>query len=174
REARGKNGGGLSPDRHPCGSSLRLDGTGGGIQHCVVDHLCDVVRVPLEPNRAQFVGKGVEMLATLVTLVYLTLALPARADDQGCLSCHGQAGMKSDKGKDIYINPAKHAASAHAILGCSDCHTVIKGFPHPAKIAKVRCATCHEDEVKAFAGSVHAILGETACATCHGSVHELT
>jgi len=114
------------------------------------------------------------MLATLVTLIYLTLALPARADDQGCLACHGQAGMKSDKGKDIYINPAKHAASAHAILGCSDCHTAIKDFPHPAKIAKVRCATCHEDEVKAFAGSVHAILGETACATCHGSVHELT
>jgi len=112
------------------------------------------------------------MLATLVALVYLTLALPAPAADQGCLACHGQAGMKSDKGKDIYINPAKHAASAHAILGCSDCHTAIKDFPHAAKIAKVQCATCHADEAKAYTGSVHAILGETACATCHGSVHE--
>jgi formate dehydrogenase gamma subunit len=120
------------------------------------------------------VEKGVEMLATLVALVYLTLALPAPAADQECLACHGQAGMKSDKGKDIYVNPAKHAASAHAILGCSDCHTAIKDFPHPTKIAKVQCATCHADEVKAYAGSVHAILGETACATCHGSVHELT
>ena len=55
-----------------------------------------------------------------------------------------------------------------------DCHTTIKDFPHPAKIAKVQCATCHADEVKAYAGSVHAFLGETACATCHGSVHELT
>ncbi len=118
--------------------------------------------------------KGVEMLPTLVALVYLTLAVPAPAADQGCLACHGQAGMKSDKGKDIYINPTKHAASAHAILGCSDCHSSIKDFPHPAKIAKVQCATCHDDEVKAFAGSVHAIPGETACATCHGSVHELT
>jgi len=118
--------------------------------------------------------KGVEMLATLVAFVYLALAVPAPAADQGCLACHGQAGMKSDKGKDIYINPAKHAASAHTILGCSDCHTSIKDFPHPAKITKVQCATCHEDEVKAYAGSVHAILGETACATCHGSVHELT
>jgi formate dehydrogenase gamma subunit len=120
------------------------------------------------------VEKDVEMLATLVALVYLTLVLPAPAADQGCLACHGQAGMKSDKGKDIYINPAKHAASAHAILGCSDCHTAIKDFPHPAKIAKVQCATCHADEAKAYAASVHAILGETACATCHGSVHELT
>jgi formate dehydrogenase gamma subunit len=120
------------------------------------------------------VEKGVEMLATLVALVYLTLALPAPAADQECLACHGQAGMKSDKGKDIYVNPSKHAASAHAILGCSDCHTAIKDFPHPAKLAKVQCATCHADEVKAYTGSVHAILGETACATCHGSVHELT
>jgi thiosulfate reductase cytochrome b subunit len=48
-QAGGKNGGGLSTDRHPCDSSLRLGGTGGGIQHCAVDHLCDVVRVPLEP-----------------------------------------------------------------------------------------------------------------------------
>ncbi|MGA3178103.1 MAG: cytochrome b/b6 domain-containing protein [Candidatus Acidiferrum sp.] len=114
------------------------------------------------------------MLATLVALIYLTLALPAPAADQGCLACHGQAGMKSDKGKDIYVNPAKHAASAHAILGCSDCHAAIKDFPHPAKIAKVQCVTCHADEVKAYAGSVHAILGEKSCATCHGSVHELT
>jgi len=114
------------------------------------------------------------MRATLVALIYLTLALPSSATDQECLACHGQAGMKSDKGKDIYVNPGKHAASAHAILGCSDCHTAIKDFPHPAKIAKVQCVTCHADEVKAYAGSVHAILGETACATCHGSVHELT
>jgi len=95
------------------------------------------------------------------------------AADQECLACHGTPGMKSDKGKDIYVNPTKHAASAHVILGCSDCHTTIKEFPHPAKIAKVQCATCHADEVKAYAGSVHAILGEAACASCHGSVHEL-
>ena len=114
------------------------------------------------------------MRATLVALIYLTLALPAPAADQECLACHGQAGMKSEKGKDIYVSPSKHAASAHAILGCSDCHTTIKDFPHPAKIAKVQCATCHADEAKAYAGSAHAILGETACATCHGSAHEMT
>src|SRR5258708_12983211 len=46
-------------------------------------------------------------------------------------------------------------------------------FPPPAKIAKVECATCHTDEVRACSTSVHALLGETACASCHGSVHEL-
>jgi Class III cytochrome C family len=82
--------------------------------------------------------------------------------------------VKSEKGKDIYINPSKHAASAHAILGCQDCHTAIKDFPHyPAKVARDQCATCHEQEVKSFATSAHARLGESACASCHGSVHEL-
>ena len=94
--------------------------------------------------------------------------------DESCLGCHGQAGMKSGAGKSISINPAKHAASAHAALGCRDCHADIKDFPHPSKIAKVQCSTCHEDESKAFPVSAHSILGETACASCHGNVHELT
>ena len=94
--------------------------------------------------------------------------------DEACLACHGTAGMKSDKGKDIYVNPSKHAASAHAVLGCQDCHTAIKDFPHPAKIAKVQCVTCHEQEAKSFATSAHSLLGDSACGSCHGSVHELT
>jgi len=120
------------------------------------------------------------MLAIRVALIYLalTLTLPsasaAAAGDEECLACHGQAGMKSGAGKSISIDPARHAASAHGVLGCKDCHTSIKDFPHPAKIAKVQCATCHADEAKSFPTSVHSILGESACASCHGSVHELT
>ncbi|MGA8376066.1 MAG: hypothetical protein WB758_15825, partial [Candidatus Sulfotelmatobacter sp.] len=114
------------------------------------------------------------MLATLVALVYLIGAPALPAADQDCLACHGQAGMKSDAGKDLSIDPARHAASAHGVLGCKDCHTAIKEFPHPAKIAKVRCATCHADEAKSSPASAHSILGESACASCHGSVHQLT
>jgi len=98
---------------------------------------------------------------------------PTPKKDELCLGCHGNAGFKSDKGKDISINPAKHAASAHGVLGCTDCHTSIKEFPHPAKIAKVECSTCHTDEAKAYGTSVHSMLGEDACASCHGNVHEL-
>ncbi len=120
------------------------------------------------------------MFAMRVALVYLaltlasTLAPAAPAGDQDCLACHGQAGMKSDAGKNISIDTAKHAASAHGVLGCKDCHTDIKEFPHPAKVVKVQCATCHADEVKAFPASAHSALGESACASCHGSVHEVT
>ena len=128
-------------------------------------------------------GRDLLLCGLLIALAWVMVPAPAAAkarkpapskQDEACLACHGTAGMKSDKGKSIFVDPAKHAASAHAVLGCTDCHTSIKEFPHPAKIAKVQCATCHEDEVKAYAGSVHALLGETACATCHGSVHELT
>src|SRR5271166_161142 len=120
------------------------------------------------------------MRTTRFALIFLALILtPAwaaasSAGDQECLACHGQAGMKSDAGKNISIDPAKHAASAHAVLGCKDCHTTIKEFPHPAKVVKVQCATCHADEAKAFPTSAHSMLGESACASCHGSVHDLT
>jgi formate dehydrogenase gamma subunit len=123
--------------------------------------------------------KSVEMLGTRVALICLALAsastfASAASADQECLACHGEAGMKSNAGKSISIDPAKHAASAHGVLGCKDCHTDIKEFPHPTKVVKVQCSTCHADEAKAFPASVHAALGEAACASCHGSVHELT
>lgn len=93
--------------------------------------------------------------------------------DEGCLACHGQAGFKSDSGKDIFVDPAKHAVGAHSVLGCQDCHTAIKEFPHPAKIPQVQCATCHADESKNLPASVHGVLGSDACLSCHGTAHEL-
>ena len=87
--------------------------------------------------------------------------------------CHGQADMKSEAGKSISIDPGKHAASAHGILGCKDCHTSIKDFPHPAKIPRVKCSTCHEEESSGVPKSVHGVLGEKACSSCHGNVHEV-
>jgi cytochrome b subunit of formate dehydrogenase/DnaJ-class molecular chaperone len=104
------------------------------------------------------------------------LEKPAQPLKQGetCLACHGQPDMKSEKGKSISIRPDKQAASVHGALGCTDCHTAIKDFPHPAKIAKVKCATCHAEEVVDAAKSIHAVLGEDACTSCHGNVHEVT
>ncbi len=93
--------------------------------------------------------------------------------DEACLACHGQAEMKSEKGKDISIRPEKHATSVHGILGCTDCHTQIKEFPHPAKIQRVQCATCHTDEAATVPKSVHSALGDAACSSCHGNVHEI-
>lgn len=120
----------------------------------------------------------------LLSLAVLCLLLPTvLADgpekaqplkqDEACLACHGQAAMKSDKGRDISIHPEKHAASVHGIFGCKDCHTTIKDFPHPDKITKVECRTCHGEQESAISASIHAALGDAACSSCHGNAHEV-
>ncbi len=139
------------------------------------------------PNRteaARGAGKRFNAVFVIFFVIVLTFILSPLAaqskqpqpskPDETCLACHGQAGTKSDAGKSIFIDPGKHAASAHGILACTDCHTSIKDFPHPTKIAKVQCSTCHEDETSHMANSVHAALGEQACQSCHGNVHEVT
>ncbi|HXM62255.1 MAG TPA: cytochrome b/b6 domain-containing protein [Terriglobales bacterium] len=93
--------------------------------------------------------------------------------DESCLACHGQAGMTSASGNSISIDPVKHAASVHGILGCTDCHTTIKDFPHPDKVAKVQCLSCHTDEASHVAGSIHGAVGVGACQSCHGDPHEV-
>ena len=137
----------------------------------------------MSSERAERLGRRLTAYGLLIALAWVLAPTRVAANakspsppkqDEACLACHGTAGMKSERGKDIYVNPAKHALSAHAILGCQDCHTAIKDFPHPAKITKAQCATCHEQEAKEFPTSAHALLGETACANCHGNVHELT
>jgi formate dehydrogenase gamma subunit len=99
---------------------------------------------------------------------------PPLKQDESCLACHGQAGMTSSTGKSISIDPAKHAASVHGTLGCNDCHTTIKDFPHPDKVPMVQCSTCHTDEASHVAGSIHSALGDVACQSCHGDPHQVS
>ena len=124
-------------------------------------------------------------LIAFCVLIVVTSSTDARAraqvkapqplkQDESCLACHGQPGMTSEKGKSISIDPAKHAASVHGILGCRDCHSTIKDYPHPVKVVKVECSTCHADEASHVPNSVHSALGEAACESCHGEHHEIT
>ena len=93
--------------------------------------------------------------------------------DADCLACHGQKDLKSASGHSVYVDAAKHKASVHSVLGCSDCHADIKEFPHPARVARVNCAACHADEASAAPASIHSVLGTgpDACAACHGPAH---
>src|ERR1700683_4101675 len=81
--------------------------------------------------------------------------------------------MTAGNGKSISSDPTKHAASVHGVLSCKECHSIIKDYPHPAKVAKVQCATCHTDEASHVPNSVHSALGEQACESCHGDHHEV-
>ncbi len=97
--------------------------------------------------------------------------LPQKND--ACLACHGEKEMKSESGKSIYVDPAKLGASNHAAVACQKCHADIQDYPHPKRIAKPQCSTCHTEPAVSVPKSVHAALGAEACASCHGSAHEV-
>jgi len=119
-------------------------------------------------------GIGVAGLVVALSVAVHVRPVAAQAKDETCLACHGQKGMKSVAGNDIFVDPAKHGASVHGSLTCDTCHTDIKEFPHPQKIAKVECATCHSDEAAQLPNSIHGtVLDEKACASCHGNPHEI-
>jgi nitrate/TMAO reductase-like tetraheme cytochrome c subunit len=103
--------------------------------------------------------------------------------NEDCLACHGSE-LERAKGKPIAAIGEAFAASVHgqASLSCVDCHADLDGkeLPHPDKLAKPDCATCHDDAVKAYDESVHAQARRKApdsqaatCTDCHGSVHEI-
>jgi len=91
--------------------------------------------------------------------------------DADCLTCHSQPDLKSEKGRSVFVDPAKHKASVHADVPCTSCHADIKEFLHPAKIARVNCSTCHEEPAHDIVKSVHDALGPQACSSCHGAAH---
>jgi cytochrome b subunit of formate dehydrogenase len=118
------------------------------------------------------------LLATVAIAIGL-FSFPAPAQtkaspkpDADCLACHSQKDLKSASGRSVYVDETKHSAGAHSILNCTDCHTNIKEFPHPARIAKVNCATCHAEEAVDVPKSVHSLFGAQACNCCHGSAHD--
>jgi len=144
--------------------------------------LSDQTRRAVEVAKRFGLFYKVLLLVTLIPSAFAPATSWARAQaklppplkqDESCLACHGQAGMTSDKGKSISIDPGKHAASVHGTLSCKDCHQIIKDYPHPAKVVKVQCSTCHEDEAAHVPNSVHSALGDEACESCHGNHHEI-
>jgi cytochrome b subunit of formate dehydrogenase/5-methylcytosine-specific restriction endonuclease McrA len=118
-------------------------------------------------------GRKLGLFLGLTLALTLLCALPVMAADTDCLACHGDPGMKSDKGKSLHVDPAKHKASVHGELGCTTCHEGVKEYPHPKNMKMPTCASCHADEVAQVPQSVHSILGKDACASCHGQTHEV-
>lgn len=98
-----------------------------------------------------------------------------------CLMCHSDIHAKGTTGKVIGLDKAVFKASAHGALGvkCTDCHadTSVEKLPHPPKLKRVECASCHEEAVKEYEATAHAKArasgNEVAatCINCHGPTH---
>ncbi len=111
-----------------------------------------------------------------VLAVLLLAGRAALAADADCLACHGDKDLHSEKGASLFVDKDKRATSAHATLGCGDCHDKVKDYPHPAPAARPSCATCHADEKAALEKSVHGRRNGGSevpgCGSCHGAIHE--
>jgi cytochrome b subunit of formate dehydrogenase len=89
---------------------------------------------------------------------------PAAAQNEVCAACHDQE--------------AKVKKSIHASTPCAKCHLKHEEYPHPAKVIKPDCATCHAQAVADYQRSVHgteAAKGNGSapdCSVCHGAIHE--
>jgi hypothetical protein len=123
------------------------------------------------------------VIAAMAAPLLAQRSAPAPADDT-CLACHGDADAKSESGRSIAVDSKKFAQSIHGGLGltCVTCHVDLAKtteFPHAPKLARVKCAACHEQASTAYDTSIHAqARRETAasvaatCVDCH-STHEI-
>jgi formate dehydrogenase gamma subunit len=112
-------------------------------------------------------------IALFLSLAAASTAAAREPQALDCLSCHGDRELKNSAGHSVFVDQAKRKDSVHGILGCTDCHTTIKEFPHPTKMVKVDCASCHPGETTDVPNSIHVVLGGQACQTCHGNAHEI-
>lgn len=112
-------------------------------------------------------------LATALAALALFVAPKIARAQTDCLACHSDKGMTDAAGHSISVDGQTFAASIHGSLQCGNCHTDIKGFPHPDHIAAVQCQSCHADQAKELATSVHADGKEHPCTSCHGNAHEI-
>ena len=104
---------------------------------------------------------------------------PPPSVNETCLMCHAAADAKGADGKSIAVDGAKFAASVHGGLNlkCTDCHTDVSAdkIPHAEKLKPVNCATCHEQQVKEYAATVHGKARKggnnvaATCTDCHGT-----
>jgi len=105
-------------------------------------------------------------LLHLILLLAL-LALPpagVAADNGDCLGCHGDADAV---GAQFQVNPVTFDTTAHAEIGCRECHASVTAS-HPddgAAPSKAVCQECHAAVSAEYAGSNHHAMA--ACNDCH-------
>jgi predicted CXXCH cytochrome family protein len=137
-----------------------------------------------------------EKLLWLILLLAL-LALPPAAVAAGngdCLTCHADADTV---GSTFQINPVSFDTTAHAGIGCQECHASVTAN-HPddgVTPSKAVCQDCHDTVSAEYAHSNHSNMAtcndchnphvargatevsgrdmNAMCATCHGSLETL-
>jgi hypothetical protein len=124
------------------------------------------------------VRAGAATLAAALTLAALSTSAAGQATSD-CLACHGEKGFTTEKGGrtvSLHVPEKAYGASVHGGLDCVSCHADLQGkdLPHESPLQKVDCGTCHADEAKQHAASLHGRAMKRgdplapSCAACHG------
>ncbi|MBI5622362.1 MAG: hypothetical protein HY924_01150 [Elusimicrobia bacterium] len=114
-----------------------------------------------------------------VLLLWLAAAPAAGQESSECLGCHGEASFSAERdGKTVSLHVVgdRFEASTHGSLGCVACHADLQGGKkeHPGSVDRVACGSCHAEEQKKYAESLHGkakARGDKlspSCANCHG------
>jgi cytochrome b subunit of formate dehydrogenase len=125
------------------------------------------------------------LLCSFALAIWLSPAVALAAEklsNQDCLDCHTDpTTTRTANGKTVSMAlfPTNHfPKSVHAKLNCTDCHDSVKEMVHASGLPPAQCASCHKEEAKKYAGSIHGVskaMGASAaasCVDCHGS-HEI-
>jgi hypothetical protein len=108
-----------------------------------------------------------------------TTPAPAPSVTDTCLMCHGDKDAKGANGNSIAVDAATFTSSVHGSLKleCTACHADVSAakLPHPEKLKPVNCGSCHDKQVKEYAGTVHGKARKdgnnvaATCTDCHGT-----
>lgn len=124
------------------------------------------------------------LLALPLFIAFLLLAGgAARAADNPndtCLACHADKTLttkRAGRSVSLFVEAKKFSSSIHGSLSCTNCHADLEGkdLPHATPLKRVDCGTCHGEEVKQHAKSLHGRAvahGDPLaprCASCHGN-----
>jgi len=87
----------------------------------------------------------------LILFLISTLCGARPFENAKCQECHGVEGFGVPTGehgeavqKPLFIATESFEESVHGVLACTDCHRDIEELPHPDKLSRVDCVTCHE------------------------------
>ena len=116
------------------------------------------------------------LLGILGSLTFVGSALGLGIPDDGCLICHRLKGLsivEKNEIKDCSISDALYAHSIHRNVGCTECHTNIKQYPHLPGSGEVNCANkCHVIDPSTGKPFSHEKIFKTWKESVHGKNYE--
>jgi nitrate/TMAO reductase-like tetraheme cytochrome c subunit len=98
------------------------------------------------------------LISFIILSIFFGFNVNAQTNND-CMLCHEDKDLttiKSGKRISVYVNIGLYRKSVHKNLKCIDCHKdAAVDFPHPERLKKVNCGSCHKEAMKMFESGLH-------------------